>query len=216
MTDTAGRTNPASSSGQRGGGAEADAPYASRELPARPPLSNPNAAPVLVKATPPFSIRLTQLLWVLSFGVGAFSVVYLFVIRQELLPLLAERAETVTADRSQQAYESAAEIVFWVVFGVLVGVLLAQITLLVSFMSRRPQVRWWQLLTLALLSLVVVLSPEWVAQGPQGAPLQPLLAAQGALVLLALLVSILPPATGWSARRFDVRRGPQGPARADL
>jgi hypothetical protein len=171
---------------------------------------------VLVKTTPPFSIRLTQLLWILSFGVGAFSVVYLFVIRQELLPLIADRAKAVTAGRSQQAYESAADIVFWVVFGVLVAVLLAQITLMVSFMSRRPQVRWWQLLTLAVLSLVVVLSPEWVAQGPQGAPLQLLLAAQAALVLLALLVSILPPAVAWSARRFDVRRGPQGPARADL
>lgn len=216
MTDTTGRADPASSPESPGGGAGSVAPYASRELPARPPLSNPNAAPVLVKATPPFSIRLTQLLWILSFGVGAFNVVYLFVIRQELLPLIADRAETVTAGRSQQAYESAADIVFWVVFGMLVAVVLAQITLLVSFMSRRPQVRWWQLLTLALLSLVVVLSPGWVAQGPQGAPLQPLLAAQAALVLLALLISILPPALGWSARRFDVRRGPQGPARADL
>lgn len=216
MTDTAGRANPTSSPGSPGGGAGEGRPYASRELPVRPSLSNPNAAPVLAKTAPPFSIRLTQLLWVLSFGVGAFSVVYLFVIRQELLPLITERAETVTAGRSEQAYESAADIVFWVVFGLLVGLLLAQITLLVSFMSRRPQVRWWQLLTLALLSLVVVLSPEWVAQGPQAAPLQPLLAAQAALVLLALLVSILPPAAAWSARRFDVRRGPQGPARADL
>lgn len=216
MTDAAGRTDPASTSRSPGGNAGSVTPYGSRELPSRPPLANPNAAPVLVKIAPPFSIRLTQFLWLLSFAVGGFCAVYLFVIRQKLLPLITETAKGVTEGRSEQTYESAADIVFWIVFGTLVGLLLVQITLLVSFMARRPQVRWWQLLTLALLALLAVLSPEWVAQGAEGAPLRPLLAAQAALVLLALLISVLPRAGAWSARRFDVRRGPQGPGGGDL
>lgn len=199
---------------------EADAgsftPYGTRELPARPPLANANGAPVLVKATAPFSIRMSQFLWVLSFVIGGFTTVYLFVIRLELLPLIADVAERVTPKRSAQTYDSAADIIFWIVFAVTVGTLLVQITLLVSFMGRRPRVRWWQLLTLCLQAMLVLLSAEWVALGAQGRPLQPLLAAQAALVLLALLSSILPGAVSWSARRFDVRRGPEAASRTDI
>lgn len=211
MTDAARRSDPAAAPRPRDAAAGAFAPYRSRELPARPPLTNPNAAPVMVKATPPFSIRFSQFLWIASFALGGFTAVYLFVIRKDLLPLITESAKTVTAGRSEQTYETAADIVFWVVFGALIAVLLVQITLLVSFMGRRPHMRWWQLLTFAVLGLLVLLSPEWVALGAQGEPLQPLLAGQAALVLLALLSSILPKGIAWSARRVDVRRGPEGP-----
>lgn len=216
MTDAARRSDPAAAPRPRDAAAGAFAPYRSRELPARPPLTNPNAAPVMVKATPPFSIRFSQFLWIASFALGGFTAVYLFVIRKDLLPLITESAKTVTAGRSEQTYETAADIVFWVVFGALIAVLLVQITLLVSFMGRRPHMRWWQLLTFAVLGLLVVLSPEWVALGAQGEPLQPLLAGQAALVLLALLSSILPKGIAWSARRIDVRRGPEGSDGAGL
>lgn len=171
---------------------------------------------MLVKLTPPFSVRLCQFLWILSFAVGGFTTVYFFVIRTELLPLMADRAREVTPDRADATYEAAADIVFWVVFAIIVGTLLVQITLLVSFMGRRPQIRWWQLLTLGVQALLVVLSPGWVALGEKGAPLQPLLAGQAALVLLALLFGVLPRAIAWSARRHDVRRGPEATPRPDL
>lgn len=174
-------------------------------------MANPNEAPVLVKLTPPFSVRVSQLLWILSFAVGAFTIVYYFVIRTDLLPLIAKVAATVTEGRSEETYDVAADIIYWTVFAFMVTVLFTQITLLVSFMARRPQIRWWQLVTLAVQAILLLLSPEWVALGSQGAPLPTLLAAQGALVLLALLLSILPRAIRWSARQHDVRRGPQGP-----
>lgn len=178
-----------------------------REAPPRPPTASSNAAPVLVRLTPPFSVRMSQFFWILSFAVGTFAVVYLFVIREKQLPLIADVARRVTEGRSDETYTSAADIVFWVVFGVLVGILLTQVTLLVSFMSRRPRIRWWQLATLALQAGLVLLSIEWVALGEQGEPLTPLLAGQAALVLLALLSSVMPKAIAWSARRHDVRRG---------
>src|SRR5690606_4799076 len=160
MTDSTGPANPAPHSpplGDRGAGnaaparrqpetravqpavapgraaAPAEAPH---EAPARPPLANPNAPPVLVKLTPPFSVRLCQFLWILSFAGGGFTTVYFFVIRAELLPLMADRAREVTPDRADATYEAAADIVFWVVFAIIVGTLLVQITLLVSFMGR--------------------------------------------------------------------------------
>jgi hypothetical protein len=171
----------------------------------------------MVTLTPPFEVRLSQFFWIVSFAVGAFSVVFLFIVRQELLPLIEEVARGVTDGRSDETYASAADILFWIVFGALVAVLLAQITLLVSFAGRRPNVRWWQLGTLALLALVVVLSPEWVALGSHGAQFQAMIAAQAGLVVLALLCSILPRAMSWSARRVDVRRGSADlPGRVDL
>lgn len=184
--------------------------------PARPPLDSPNAPPVLVKLTPPFSVRMSQLLWILSFAVGGFTTVYFFVIREELLPLIADVARGVSPGRADETYDSTADIVFWVVFAIIVGTLLVQVTLLVSFMARRPHIRWWQLLTCGLQAMLVLLSPEWVALGEQGSPLQPLLAAQAGLVLLALLCGILPRAIAWSARRHDIRRGPQTPTGSDL
>ena len=216
MTDTPRRARPAPPPPSQEGGAGSVAPYGARELPARPSLASPNLAPVMVKATPPFSIRLSLFLWIISFAVGAFTTVYLFVIRQDLLPEIVDAAKAVTEGREESTYESAADIVFWVVFGLIVAVLFTQIMLLVSFMNRRPHIRWWQLLTLGLLGLLVLLSPEWVALGAKGQPLQPLLAAQAALVLLALLSSVLPGAIAWSARRYDVRRGPQGTGQPDL
>jgi hypothetical protein len=189
-----------------------------REAPERPPTSSDNGAPVLVKLTPPFEVRLSQFFWIVSFAVGAFATVFLFIIREELLPLIEEVARAVTPERSDETYTAAADIIFWIVFGALVGILMVQITLLVSFTARRPNVRWWQLATFALQVLLVVLSPEWVALGASGAHFQTMIAAQGALVLLALLCSILPRAISWSARRIDVRRagGASSSAGADL
>jgi hypothetical protein len=187
-----------------------------REAPARPPTSSPNAAPVLVKATPPFSVLLSQFLWILSFALGAFTAVYSFVIREEQLPLIADVVRRVAEGRSDETYDTASDIVFWIVFGAMVGILLLQITLLVSFMSRRPHIRWWQLATLGAQVILVLLSGEWVAMGPRGQPLQLLLAAQAALVLLALLSSVMPKAIAWTARQHDVRRGHEGVVGTDL
>ena len=136
--------------------------------------------------------------------------VYLFVIRQEQLPLIADVARGVTEGRSDETYDSAADIVFWVIFGLVVAMLLVQITLLVSFMSRRPHVRWWQLATWGVQVIVLLLSMEWVAIGDRGEPLRLLFAAQAGLVLLALIASVFPKAIAWSARQHDVRRGHDG------
>ena len=192
-------------------------PDSARVAPERPSITNGDGAPVMVRLTPPFEVRLAQFFWILSFAAGAFAAVYLFVLRQELLPLIEDVARSVTEGRSDETYETAADIIFWIVFGTLVAVVLAQITLLVSFAARRPQVRWWQLGTLALLLILVGLSPEWVALGERGAQFQTVIAAEAGLVVLALLCSILPRAMSWSARRVDVRRlGPKGSAGADL
>ena len=115
-----------------------------------------------------------------------------------------------TEGRSDETYDAAADIVFWVVFGVIVAVLLIQITLLVSLMSRRPHIRWWQLATLGVQVLVLLLSMEWVAMGDRGEPLRLLLMAQAGLVLLALIAGIFPKAIAWSARQHDIRRGHDG------
>lgn len=191
-------------------------PEPGHEAPARPSLISDNAAPVLVKMVAPFSVRLSQFLWVASFAVGGFTLVYYFVIREDLLPLIAEVARRVSPDRPDAIYASASDIVFWTIFAVLVGTVLLQITFLVSFMSRRPRIRWWQLATLVLLAAVVALAPEWVALGEPGEPIQPLLAAQTTVGLIALLTGVLPGALRWSARRHDIRRGREITGGADF
>ena len=187
-----------------------------RPAPERPPVVRPNTAPVIVKMTPPFSVRLSQLCWILSFAVGSFAIVYLFVIRERQLPLISDVVRSVTDGRSDETYATASDIVFWSVFGILVALILTQVTLLVSFMSRRPRVRWWQLGTLLLQVVLTLLVSEVVAIGENGEPLFPLLAAQCGLVALALLVSVLPRAMQWSARRHDIRRGPESPAGSEF
>lgn len=209
MTD---QTNPPSGVTPGGGLAAQTAtpPPADRRAPARPPTVSPNAAPVLVKLTPPLSVRMSQLFWILSFAVGGFTAVFYFIIRKEQLPLISDLVRTVSEGRSDQTYDTAADIVFWIVFGVMVAVLLTQITLLVSFMSRRPHVRWWQLATLGVQVILLMLSTEWVALGERRESLLLLLAAQAGLVLIALLFSTLPGAIAWSARQHDVRRRNDG------
>lgn len=178
--------------------------------PQRPSLVSDNAPPVLAKLTPPFSIRMCQLLWILSFVVGAFCIVYFFIIRKAQLPLIADIVREVEPSRDEQTYTVAADIIYWSIFGILVAVLLVQITLLVSFMSRRPNIRWWQLLTLCLLFLIFALALDTVLRGEQAQPLRYLLPAQCGLVALALLASVLPGAIAWSARQRDVVRRDAG------
>ena len=160
--------------------------------------------------TPPASIRFTQLCWILSFAVGGFCVVYYFIIRKEQLPIIADRIRGVVEGRSDETYDTAADIIFWCVFGVMVAVLIVQVTLLVSFMSRRAGIRWWQLSTLIVQVILLAISLELVATGGEGQILRQLLPLQCGLVLLGLLVSTLPPAIAWTARGVDVRRGPIG------
>jgi hypothetical protein len=206
------QSNPQSPTGAASGvvaKATTPAPPA-REAPARPPTASPNVAPVLVKMTPPFSVRMSQLFWILSFAVGGFTAVYFFIIREEQLPLISESVRSVVEGRSDETYDTAADIVFWIVFGTMVAILLIQITLLVSFMSRRPKMRWWQLATLGLQLILLMLSTEWVALGERRESLLLLLAAQAGLVVLALLCSVMPKAMAWTARQHDVRRGHEG------
>lgn len=185
-------------------------PPRAREAPARPPTESPNVAPVLVKLTPPFSVRMSQLFWILSFAIGGFTIVFYFIIRQELLPLVSERVRRVVEGRSDETYDAAADIVFWIVFGTMVAILLIQITLLVSFMSRRPKIRWWQLATFGLQLVLLMLSTEWAAIGERRESLLLLLAAQTGFVLLALLSAVMPKAMAWTARQHDIRRGHEG------
>jgi hypothetical protein len=180
-------------------------------VPERPTLAGKDAPPVLVKAPPPFLVRLAQLLWVTSLLAGATAVVYLFVIRQAQLPEIAEIARRVDGNRAEATYTSAADIVFWSVFTPLVAIIMLQIVLQVSFANRRPKVRWWQFGSVLFQAGLVLIAGELVAFGDRGLPLERILMAQVALATLGLLVSVLPPVLRWSARRHDVRRGPQAP-----
>lgn len=184
--------------------------------PERPTLASSNQPPVLVKQTAPFPVRLCQLLWALSFAVGGAAIVYFFIIRQDQLPLIADTIRAVNAERVEETYTRAADIVFWSIFAAMVSLLLVQITLLVSFMNRRPGVRWWQLTTLMGQALIFALADRLVTSGDKGESLHQLLAAQCVLVLSALLVSNLPVAIAWTARRHDVRRGVAGSGAGDM
>lgn len=183
-----------------------------RTAPERPSLADKPAAPVLVKLPPPFIVRLSQVLWVTSLIAGAAAIVYLFVIRQAQLPEIADLVRAVDGGRADATYTTAADIVFWAVFTPLVAIVLLQIVFQVSFSNRRPRVRWWQFGTILFQAGVLLLARELVAFGERGDPLELMLLAQLGLATLGLLVSVLPPALRWSARTYDVRRGPVAPA----
>lgn len=187
---------------QRGRGT----PPPRREAPERPPTTSPNAAPVLTKLPPPFTVRVSQFLWVMSLLAGGIAVVYLFVIREDQVPLIADVVRTVAEGRSDETYTAAADIIFWSVFGLAVGLLLWQIVLLVSFSNRKPNVRWWQLATVAAQILLFLLSLEIIAVGDNGPLVRQVFLAQWGIALVALLFSTFRGALQWTARRHDIRR----------
>lgn len=180
--------------------------------PERPSLADKDGAPVLVKLSPPFLVRLSQLLWISSLLLGAAAVVYMFVIRKAQLPDIAARIRLVDGSRADVTYTAAADIVFWAIFAPVVIAILLQIALQVSFASRRPNVRWWQFGSIMLQAGVLLLARQLVAFGDRGMPLERILLIQLGLAAAGLLVSVLPPALHWTARRYDVRRGPVAPA----
>ena len=183
-------------------------PTATRTAPERPPLPERGTAPVLVKLPPPFSVRLAQLSWILSFAVGASAVVYMFIIRQAQLPEIEKLVKIVDETRAAGTYGVAADIVFWSVFGGAVAVLFVQIAFLVAFSNRRPNTRWWLFGSLFLQTVVLLFARELVAIGDRGRPVELLLLVQLGFALLGLAFSVLPPALRWTARKHDIRRGP--------
>ena len=181
--------------------------------PGRPSLSGKAAAPVLVKLPPPFFVRLSQIAWVMSLLAGGVGIGYLFIIRRAQLPAVVELVKSVDGSRSEATYAAAADIVFWSVFTPLLVIALAQVALQVSFANRRPNVRWWQFASVLFLGGVFLLARELVAFGERGEPLERLLMVQLALAALGLLISLLPQALRWTARKHDIRRGePVAPA----
>lgn len=183
------------------------------KAPGRPSLTGKEAAPVLVKLPPPFFVRLSQIAWVLSLVAGGVAIAYLFVIRQAQLPAIADLVRSVDSSRADVTYTTAADIVFWSVFAPLAVIVLAQIAMQVSFANRRPNVRWWQLGSLLFLGGVYLIARELVAFGERGQPLERILFIQLGLAALGLLLSLLPQALSWTARKHDVRRGgPVAPA----
>lgn len=180
----------------------------SAQRPPRPTLESANPPPVVIKQPPPFSVRLAQFLWVLSFLAGTVAVGFLVAIREDQLPLIADLVRDVDSSRAAETYDSAATIVYWSAFGMMVTLLLVQITLLVSFMNRRKGIRWWQFATVATQFLAFVLIAELVARGDQGISLRQLMSAQVGLAIVAMLMSVFPGAIAWTARQHDIRRGP--------
>ena len=187
-----------------------------REAPERPPTASPNAAPVLTKLPPPFTVRLSQFLWVLSLLTGSVAIVYFFVIREDQTPLITEVMKGVSEGRSEETYNAAADILFWSFFALMVTLVIIQIGLLVSFSNRRPNVRWWQLATVMGQVGLFLLSSEFFAGGEHGPVLRQVLFAQWSLALLALLFSSFGGALRWTARKYDVRRAGGGGGEGDF
>jgi len=175
--------------------------------PARPPLREKAPAPVLVKNRPPVTVRMVQLFWILSLLGGAAAVAYSFIIRATQLGVIAKLVKGVDAGRAAATYDSAAQILYWCAFGGMVVVIFIQIVSFVSFRNRRSNVRWWQFGSLFLQGIVLIFIHQVIALGDHGRPLEIILAVQYALAILALCVSLLPPALHWSARKYDIRRG---------
>ena len=175
---------------------------------AAPGDGNSNTAPVLVKLTPPFSVRMSQLFWILSFAVGGVlrsstcsSSARSSCRSSPMSPGASPRGARARPTRGRRHH-------LLVVFGMMVAVLLVQITLLVSFMSRRPHIRWWQLADAGVQVILLLLSAGDGRDRRAGAAAAAIFLRRSSdSSLLALLASVLPQAIAWSARQHDVRRG---------
>lgn len=185
-------------------GADVPSTPASARAPERPSLRDKPGAPVIVALPAPLVVRIAQTAWILSLLAGAFAVVYAFIIRVAQLPDIAEAIRGVDGSRAAETYDTAADILFWSVFGTVIALTLVQLTFIVSFSNRRPRMRWWLFGTLVVQCGVLLLTRELVAIGERGQPLVLGLVAQIGLGTIALLVSLLPPALRWTARRHDV------------
>lgn len=186
-----------------------------RDRPERPGLRNTVAAPVIVKQPPPLSVRVSQLAWALSLVAGGAMVVYYFVIREDLFPLIVEAARAVDGSRVDETYTSVADTIYWSFFALFVALILVQLTLLVSFANRRNGARWWQLATVIALAALYAVVHQLVGDGEHGVGLRQLGTAQVGLAILGLLVGAFPGAIAWTARKYDVRDGTAGSTQAE-
>ena len=180
--------------------------------PERPPVVKVSSAPVVDHRPPPFLARLSQILWVFGIGLTAFTIVYMFIIRESQLELLIDLIRAIDDTRADETYATTADIIYWSLFGVLVLVVVMQLVMVMSMMNRRPGARWWLFGLLVVQTVVIGAIGQFLGGGERGELLQQVGTPTLALGGVGLLISLLPPVLRWSAARVDVRRGPIGPS----
>jgi hypothetical protein len=177
--------------------------------PARPALSVPVPSPLEGLVGPaPRAVGRSLTLWVASFVVGALVTGYVLTIRDELLLKIKLAVQTDDPTITLDSLDRVATVSLYAALG---GVLLVMVIEAILALIMRRRHNWARV----LLALVGVLSLPgfYVAQEliATGAPLrrnyvQLGLAAQGVLVLAAILMMFAPSANAWFRVHHRARR----------
>lgn len=158
--------------------------------------------PPMMAATPPTAtVAVARSLWLASFVVGAAALVVAFLTRDAQLAQLRDLVEDIAGTMTTARRDSVTTTIFLGSLGVLAVFIGLEALLLRSMSARRPNMRWFLLLALALHIAVGTFATGFVSLGDQGLIVTVFLIGEAVLASLALVVTFLPGTRAWFHRQ---------------
>jgi hypothetical protein len=170
--------------------------------PTRPEMSNAVPPPIVRQHRPPPLLRVAGGLWLLGVGTGAVSLVFAFLDREAHLDDLRETALTLDSQLDAARVDEVVSIALWGTMGAFALVLLVEALLVEPLLRGQGWARWVLLGTVVLNAGAVLLVLAFLGNDSPGfQPVPHLAVAQLLLAVVALVLTLLPPAARWFRER---------------
>ncbi|WP_140395053.1 hypothetical protein [Arthrobacter sedimenti] len=170
--------------------------------PTRPEMSNAVPPPIMREHTPPPLLRVAGGAELLGVVTGAVSLVFAFLDREARLDDLRETARSLDSQMEAARVDEVVLIALWGTMGAFALVLLVQALLVGPLLRGQGWARWALLGTVVLNAGAVLLVLAFLGNDSPGFQPAPHLAvAQLLLAVVALVLSLLPPASRWFRER---------------
>jgi hypothetical protein len=152
-------------------------------------------------------IKVSRLLWLISFVLGLLAAYFVFLFRNDQLDRLSELLTGLDTSHDAPTLRALATLLVWAGLGALALVIAIEALLVAVMMRRHSWVRWVLLGVLVVHACVwVVVDAVIVAPEEQVIYFRLLLLAQLVLASVGLILSLFPGATEWFRAEHQTRR----------
>lgn len=161
-------------------------------------MSNAVPPPVITEQPPPPVIRRAGTSWLLSVIAGVVAIVFALLDRETHVGSVRETAGSIDTQVDAADLDQVASIAFWGTLGVFGLVLLLEALLVRPLLRGRGWARWPLLVVVVVNTGAVLLVIAFLGNESAGFRYVPHLATgQLILAVVALVLSLLPPASRW-------------------
>lgn len=174
--------------------------------PPRPELSDASPAPVPVKVPLPRTMRVVQVLWLVSLAMGVAAVIFAVLSQDAHVEQLRQVVAELGTEQGEEAEQAAAAIAFWGSIAALALVVAVEAILVAVMLRGHGGARWALLALLPVHAVAMLLADAFLGLGDYGAVFSALLYGELLLAICAVVAGLLAGATAWFRSKQEARQ----------